>query len=113
VSGVRNPVNNGHRARCVNFIGPVPYRVNTANDIGAMCKRHHPRAFVQQLIEVCWIQLGSFRVYLPLADHHTFRFQPAPGANIGFMVLVGNNDFITGFEVRSQSLRYDIGILRC
>ena len=58
------------------------------------------------------MQFSCVRVDLPLAHNDSFIFQPAPCTNIGFVILVGDNYFITWLEFLAQRLRDHIGVLR-
>ena len=61
-------------------------------------------ALIEQRLQVGDVKLAGLGVDLPLADHRADLGQAAPGAIVGLVVKIGDDDFVAGREPRPQSM---------
>ena len=77
-----------------------------------MREADQPDILVQEVFELCRIEMPGLWVDLPFTDLDPPLGQPAPRAGIGLMVLIGHDDRLTGLHHLAESLRQHIGVLR-
>ncbi len=106
-------VDDGPGAGLVDEVGDLAHRVDAGDHVGAMGERDRARAVGQQGLEVHRVQLGRIGVDFPLAHDDALVLQPGPGADVGLVVLVGDDDFVTALQLLPQGLRDDVAVLRC
>ena len=93
--------------------GDFGHRVDRADDVRAMGEEHPAGGVAQQREQRLDIEQAGRGVDFPLANGHAFlqRLAP-PGAAVGLVVLVGDDDFVARLPVVADGLREHVGVHR-
>ena len=106
----RCPVDEGERADGVDLLRQRRHVVHDRGDVGAMGESDQPGARRQQLVQLLIAQGAGFAIHLPFADDQAELLQPAPGADIGLVVLLGHDDLVARLELMPQRLRHQVDV---
>jgi hypothetical protein len=71
-----------------------------------------PHLGVEQLVELGGIEVAALRIDLPLAQFDAARHQLAPGAGVGLVILVGDDDGVTRLQPRFEGAAERVGVGR-
>ena len=86
--------------------------VDRADDVRAVGEADEARAGTKQRLERGLVELAGRRVDPPFADDQPVLGEPAPGAVVGFVVEVGDDDFVARLEPMPDRLRQEIDVER-
>ena len=92
--------------------GDLDHRVDLPHHVRAMRKAYQPHAVVQQPLQVRRVQRAGLGVDAPLAQLDAAFGQAAPGAAVGLMVLVGDDDGLARLHPLAKGLGQHIGVGR-
>ena len=109
----RRPEHEPFREYRPGVVGDVtdgPEIMHRSHDVGAEGETDQPGPVADQRFEILDSQLASLRIDPPLLDHRAELRQPPPAADIGLMILVGNDNLVTGFEQGPDRLGQDVEI---
>ncbi|CAI8325551.1 MAG: Uncharacterised protein [Rhodospirillaceae bacterium] len=112
MGGVADPVNAGHGPGGVRDGAQRGNIVGGADDVGAVREAHQLDPIVEQGAQASRVEQAALGVETPFAHFDTGGCQAAPGAGVGLVVLVGDDDGIAGAEVFSKGAGEDVGVLR-
>ena len=113
VRRIGNAIDEDQRPGRMHHPGNRRDVVDGADDVRAMGNADQPGPAVQQRLQGRQLKLPGLRIDAPFPDRRPGRRrQPAPGADIAFMVLVGDDDLVTRTEPAAHRLRQHIGQLR-
>ena len=88
-------------------------RVQLSHHVGAMRKTDEADVFIQEGLKIGGVQMTGLRVDRPFADLDPLVRQATPGAGVGFVVLIGDDDRLTRLHELTKRLRQNIGVLGC
>ena len=77
-----------------------------------MTSTEQPRAVSQQPLELRNIEHPRFPIDAPLLDRNSVRGQFPPGAAVGFVILIADDNLVTRLQQLAESLGEHIGVLR-
>ena len=103
-------VDEDERADGMDLLRQRRHVVHDRGDVGAMGEGDQPGARRQQLVQLLIAQGTGLAIHLPFADHQAELLQPAPGADIGLVVLLGHDDLVARLELVPQRLRHQIDV---
>ena len=112
MGGVADPVNAGHGPGGVRDGAQRGNIVGGADDVGAVREAHQPDPFVEKGAQAGRVEQAALGVETPFAHFDAGGFEAAPGTGVGLVILVGDDDGITGAEVFGKGVGEDVGVLR-
>ena len=108
--GVGDAIDHGDRAIALGLLDDLVDRVDLAHDVGRVREAHGADLAVEQLVERGGIEMAGDRVDLPLADDDAAIGQPAPGAAIGLVILVGDDHCVARLQPAGEGVAEGIGV---
>ena len=112
MGGVADPVHAGHGPGSTRDGAQRGDIVGGADDVGAVREANQPDPVVEQGAQSGRVEQAALRVEPPFAHLDPCGFQTAPGAGVGLVVLVGDDDGIPGAELFGEGAGEDVGVLR-
>ena len=104
-----------HRHQCpggMDFGGNFGHGVDVADHVGAVGKDDEAGLVIQQIVKLRWVKLAAVRVNAPFTHHNPRFFQPPPCPRVGFVVLVGDDNFISFIPATAKGRSQHVGVLR-
>ena len=92
-------------------ISQVTHRVDRGGDVGRMGHREQAGALADHVVEIGGIEQPGCRVDSPFPHHDAGVGQTPPGATIGLVILVGDDDLVTVVPHRAHRPGQHIGVL--
>ena len=90
------------RTSCMDPARDFGYRVDGAENIRRLRHADPARFRRQQCLQIVKFQLQRVAVDVPEADHGALLLQRDPGADVGLVVTVGQDDFIARHDAGRQ-----------
>ena len=80
-------------------------RVDGAEHIRGMRDRDPFGARTEKPLQIGEFEVQGVAIHFPNLDHRTRLLKPHPAADIGFVIAIGNDDFVAGSNARQQRRR--------
>src|SRR5690606_20770889 len=87
-------------------------RIDLADDVGGVRQADGAHLAVEQLVEIGEVQAAALLVDAPLADVDAVGAELAPGAGIGLVSLVGDDDGVAGLRPAGAGVAAAMGVGR-
>jgi hypothetical protein len=107
MGGIGDAVDADHGAGLMGLGGDLGHRVDAADHVGAVGKADQAAARAQEIVERRQVELAAFRVDAPLLYDQAVIGQPPPGAAVGLVVLLGDDDLVARLKAAAQCLGQD------
>ena len=98
---VGDAVHADQGAHLVGQSGDRLHVMDQADDVRAMGKADQLGPVGQQGFQVLDFEIVAVHVHAPFANHHAARFERSPGAVVGLVILVGDDDLTAGGHERT------------